>query len=79
MSPVRDSPSPMTKSAAMSTTFGSANPDSVSGTVSTPVSGSATSSPTATTSIRGRLIANITIDATSRASTTSSCQSTLPQ
>lgn len=70
--PVLTRPSPMTKRAAIRTMLGSAKPVSVSGTVSTPVNGSATIINSATASMRGRLIANMTTAATSRARTMAS-------
>src|SRR5678815_70646 len=71
-SPVRTSPSPTMKSAAMSTTFGSLNPASASGTVTTPQSGSATMASSATTSRRGLLAMNNATHAPSRPRTRAS-------
>ncbi len=67
--PVRTRPSPITNSAAMRTMLESLKPASASPMVSTPVKGSAVSMISATASMRGLLIANITIAATSRART----------
>lgn len=55
VTPVRTSASPMMKSAAISTTFGSERPSSTSDIEIVPVSGRATIMITATTSMRGRL------------------------
>lgn len=69
VTPVCERPAPTTNSAPMSTTFGSANPSSVSSTLMMPVSGSATITSTATTSIRGRPSANSTTATASSTST----------
>ena len=53
--PVRTNPSPTMKSAPIKTTLGSLNPAERLRTVRTPVSGSATSAISATTSMRGLL------------------------
>jgi hypothetical protein len=67
--PVRASPSPITKSAAMSTMLGSLNPASASPMLIVPVSGSAAIMISATASMRGLLRANMVMAAASRAST----------
>lgn len=67
--PVRASPFPITNSAAISTTAGSAKPASASFTAITPVRGSATITISATASMRGRLTTNMTMAATSSTST----------
>src|SRR6187401_1926259 len=66
------------KSAAMSTTFGSLNPASASGTVSTPQRGRATRASNATTSIRGLLATNRATHPPSKPRTSSSCGFTRP-
>ena len=68
--PVRTNPSPMTKRAAIKTIFESLKPTNPSPIVITPVNGKATSIISATASIRGLLIANMTIAAAKRSSTT---------
>src|SRR5690606_9644847 len=68
--PVRTRPSPMTKSAAISSTLGSLKPATASWMVSTPLSGSATITSRATTSMRGLLRIKSTMLPTSRARTT---------
>jgi len=68
--PVRTSPSPTTKSAAMRITFGSLKPASASSTGTTPSNASNVIMSKATTSIRGLLAANITTVAASRPNTT---------
>src|SRR5690554_4324167 len=70
--PVRTSPSPMTNSAAISSTLGSLNPATASCTVSTPLNGSATITSSATTSMRGLLRINSIMLASSRARVISS-------
>ena len=70
--PVRTSASPITKSAAINTMLGSDSPISASDMVITPVIGSATIIITATTSMRGRLSANITTAAPSSINTDAS-------
>ena len=67
--PVRTRPSPMTNRAAMRTMDESLKPASASFMVTMPVSGSATITISATASMRGRLITNITIAAASRTRT----------
>ena len=67
--PVRTSPSPITNSVAISTTFGSENPASASPTLTTPVKGINVSISSATASMRGRLTANIRIAAASSPNT----------
>src|SRR5690606_10720412 len=67
--PVRTSPSPMTNSAAMSTTLGSLKPASASSAVTTPSSGSSVIMSSATMSMRGLLTANMTMVAASKPKT----------
>ena len=68
--PVRTSPSPITKRVAIRMTLGSVKPASDSPMLMTPVKGSRVSISRATASIRGRLAANITMAVASRARTT---------
>ena len=63
--PVLTRPSPMTNSAAISMIDGSANPASASFMVMMPVKGIETITRSATASMRGRLMTNITIAAAS--------------
>jgi len=67
--PVRTKPSPMTNRAAIKTILGSLKPANASVIVNTPVNGSNVSMISATASMRGLLMANITIAAISNAST----------
>ena len=79
--PVRTRPSPITKSAAMRMIVGSENPASTSFMVTMPVNGMATSTSSATASMRGRPSTNIAIAAASmsRTSARSRLIDTLPR
>ena len=70
--PVLTRPSPITNNTAMSTMLESLNPAIASPMVITPVKGNNTIMMSATASMRGLLITNITTEATSRVRTTRS-------